>query len=92
MKTYNKKQRSTFSAMLLTAVIALCFSVNVNAHSVNRAISTNVAAIDTGKMKMKDDKMNMKDDKMKMKKKKMSKIDKKVEADKMAEDKMGSKM
>ncbi|MES2268055.1 MAG: hypothetical protein V4520_14935 [Bacteroidota bacterium] len=85
MKTYNRNQRSTFSAMVLTAVIALCFSVNVNAHSVNRVINHNVAAIDTGKMKMREDKM-------KMRKKKAAKVNKKMEDDKMKEDKMGSKM
>ncbi|MGY4537978.1 hypothetical protein ACVW0P_002398 [Mucilaginibacter sp. UYNi724] len=85
MKTYNRNQRSAFSAMLLTAVVALFFSVNVNAHSVNRAINQNIAAIDTGKMKMKEDKMTMK-------KKKAAKMDKKMENDKMKEDKMGSKM
>jgi len=85
MKTYSKNQKSIFSTILLTAVIAVCFSVNVNAHTVARSARHDVAAADTGKMKAKADKM-------KAKKKKATKMDKKLEEDKMKDDKMASKM
>jgi uncharacterized protein involved in copper resistance len=85
MKTYN---RSTLKGAVLTAAIALCFSLNLSAGTVTRPLPSTVAVSDTGKMQ-KMDKMKKKE----MKKKKTDKMEKsKMEPSKMDADKMGSKM
>ncbi|MES2064558.1 MAG: hypothetical protein V4456_21755 [Bacteroidota bacterium] len=87
MKTYN---RSVLKGALLAGAIALCFSLNLSAGTINHSSPSLTAVSDTGKMQ-KMDKMKKKD--MKMKKKKMDKMEKsKMEPSKMDADKMGSKM
>nr|WP_067056750.1 hypothetical protein [Mucilaginibacter sp. L294] len=84
MKTY---KRSVLKGAVLAGAIALCFSLNLSAGTINHSSPSLTAVSDTGKM----DKMKKKD--MKMKKKKTDKMEKsKMEPSKMDADKMGSKM
>jgi hypothetical protein len=85
MKTYN---RSILKGAVIASAIALCFSLNLSAGTINHSSPSLIALSDTGKMQ-KMDKMKKKDMKMK-KKNKMEKS--KMEPSKMDEDKMGSKM
>ncbi|QHS54909.1 hypothetical protein GWR56_04860 [Mucilaginibacter sp. 14171R-50] len=85
MKTYN---RPILKGTVLAAAIALCFSLNLHAGTINHSLPSLTAVSNTGKMQ-KMDKMKKKD----MKKKKPAKMEKsKMEPSKMDGDKMGSKM
>ena len=87
MKTYN---RSVLKGTLLAGAIALCFSLNLSAGTINHSSPSLTAVSDTGKMQ-KMDKMKKKE--APMKKKKADKMEKsKMEPSKMDADKMGSNM
>ncbi|MBB5397320.1 hypothetical protein [Mucilaginibacter sp. AK015] len=77
MKTYH---RSILKGTVLAAAIALCFSLNLHAGTINHSLPSLTAVSDTGKMQ-KMDKMKKKD--IKMKKKKSAGTEKsKMEAEK----------